>query len=165
MKNTKSILTTAAVIASTVLAATTAQAFDFSFANHDSGAGTFSYDLTLDASETFSPGDSILLTGLSGVTAVSSSSDFNIIGSDSISLNFEPSAVLSGANIFANAIVLTSSDSLEVINYSGNSSLGSFSGTTSPVAVPFGPSANLGTLTLLGLIGLNYYRKSFKSQS
>lgn len=164
MKNIQLLFLTATAIAGAALSATSVQAFDFSFANHDAGAGTFSYDLTLSASETFSPGDSILLTGLSGVTTSSSSGDFNIIGSDSVSLNFEPTTVLSGANTFPNAIVLTSGDSLEVINYSGNSSLGSFSGTTSasPVAVPFEPSANLGVFTLLGLIGLNYYRRNFQ---
>ncbi|MGD1920753.1 MAG: hypothetical protein ACFCAD_18835 [Pleurocapsa sp.] len=150
MKNTRLLFLTATTIVGTVLSTTAAQAFDFSFASHNSGAGTFSYDLTLGAGETFSPGDSIALTGLSGVAVANSSSDFTITGSDSVSSNFQPNTVLSGANTFTNAITLTSNDSLEIINYSGNSSLGSFSGTTSPVAVPFEPSANLGIFTLLG---------------
>ena len=93
---------------------------------------------------------------MGGVTAVDSDNNTDLQfsdSSDSISANFLTTDAGTGAQTFADAITLTSSNPLGTINYSGNSSVGAFTGNTQgPVtAVPFGPKADYGIFTVLGI--------------
>ncbi len=170
MKNVPFLASTITATAVTILFASSAQAFSFALNNYDSGTGAFSYSVTLAMDETLSIGDPLALTDLGGVTAIDSSNNGDLqfslpSGFDSISANFLTSNAGIGAQTFNDVIILTSSNPLGTINYSGSSSAGAFSDTTfGPVtAVPFEPNANLGISALLGLIGLNYCRQRFKN--
>lgn len=173
MNQTRLLISICMAMAGTVFSATSVQAFDFALNNHDSGAGTYSYNITVAPGETFDLGDPLALTGLGGITAVNSTDNADLQFSNSfgsISADFSTTVTNAGSTdlTFSEAIILTSSNSMGTIDYSGSSSTGAFSGTAqgpvdTPVAVPFEPSANLGIFALLGLVGLNHYRKKFKS--
>ena len=168
MKNRQLLTLSGAILAGIVFSASYAQALTFSYNAGNSGAGTFSYDVTLDAGEDFDLGDPLVLTGLGGITTVDSDDNLDLQftnGFDSISDNFTVSNAASGAQILTNAIILSSNNPLGTINYSASTSAGAFDDTTQgPVAaVPFEPSADLGIFILLGLMGLNYCYKNFKA--
>ena len=169
MNQTKLLISICMAMAGTVVSAASAQAFSFSLNTHDPGAGTYSYDITLNSGETLDIGDPLALTGLDGITAIDSTNNADLQFSNSfgsISADFLTTNSGSGAQTFSEAIILTSGNSIGTIDYSGSSSAGAFSGTTQgPVAVPFGPSGNLGVFTLMSLIGLNHYRKKLKSNN
>ena len=175
MKNLQFLTLIGTALAATLLHSTAAQALTFSLNNSSSGGGVFFYDVTLAANETLNPGDPLGLTGLAGVTNVTANNNpYSLASSDSFddtSANFIPSGTFTGSRVFANAISLTSSNPTGNISYSAFSSGtagGSFDGITQgPVAataVPFELSPNLGIFTIFGIVGLNYYRKKFKSQ-
>ena len=174
MKNIQ-LLTLIGTTLAGILHSTAAQAFTFSLNSSNSGSGIFSYDVTLAANETLNPGDPLALTGLAGVTNVTANSNPYSLASldsfDDTSANFIASGTFTGSQVFANAISLNSFSPTGNINYSAFSSGtagGSFAGITQgPVdatAVPFELSPDLGIFTIFGIVGLNYYRKKFKSQ-
>ena len=173
--NTKhflSLIATATI--GTALSATSANAFDFAFNTHDAGAGTYSFDVILDLGEELRgnpTNDAIAFTGLSGITNVDSDENADLkftnnFVSGGVSVDFLTSDGAIGAagtgTTFSEAIILTSSTNLGTFSYSGNSSAGAYSGTVT--AVPFEPSTNLGIFTLLGIWGLNRYRRKLKLQ-
>jgi hypothetical protein len=171
MKYTQFLTLIGTTIAGTFLATTPASALDFSFNTYDSNTGTFSYDVTLSAGETLNINDPLALTGLAGVTNVDSTSNADLQFSntfDSISADFQVTDGATGANTFSEAIILTSNSPLGQISYSANSSAGAFSGSVqgpalSSTAVPFEFSPSLGLLSVLSLMGFNYYRRKFQA--
>lgn len=162
----KITLSTFAASIVSLASAPSAIAFTFSLSGtfDDGGtlSGTFDFDETID---TYS-NTNIITTGggtLSGTTYT----DDDLIFGNSGGFEFDDDSgnILLTIN-FVSPLSSTSGEiSLDTISnplskegvFGGDTRLIS-SGTVSPVAVPFEPSANLAIFIVLGLMGLNHYR-------
>ena len=148
----------------------TSRANALTFSLNNSSGGTFDYDLTLAPNESLEIGDFLFLTGLNGVTGANATSPYSVFSFDSTSADFlvatDVPASTTNSQTFSNVISLTSNSLPGNINVNGtfNGNIDDFppniSGPVTPV--PFEPEANLAIFILLGLMGLNHYRKQLK---
>jgi|GEM_PF-3474649 len=169
------LLILANAIAGTILFATSVDALTFELNSYDASNGVFDYNLTLDDGESlnnfasFNIFDTLALNNLGGVTSTSvgSGSPYSPKSFTNTDAIFQASSTVSGTQLYENAVSLTSSNPAGMIDYTATSSSGSFSGQVlgpaeAAVPVPFELSPNSGIFTILGIIGLNYYRKKLK---
>ena len=174
MNNYQLLALTSATIAGTLLNATSAHALSISLNNSSSGSGIFSYDITLNAGESLAAGDDyIYLKNLAGVTGTNAQSPYATDGSDSTSADFLVSTTIpsdTSPQTFLNAITIISNNPTGNITFEGTTDANSseflnnnIEGPVATNAVPFDFSPSLGILTIIGFVGLNFYRQRIKS--
>ena len=179
---TVSSLTAIAIVATP----NTVRAFDFDLSNYDDSSNAYTYNLELENNEDMYATDADSPTGnesfirLSGMSDVSGASIngttlFEITSQNSTTVELQPTETINGAQTFSNFLTINSTVTPGTVD----SSLAYVDSTFSSVEfdvtpnlsvagpatpVPFEPSPNLGIFTIIGIVGINYFRKKFKSQ-
>lgn len=178
MKKYQLLTLISTTVAGLLVSTVKAQAFNLNLANYDDVNGTFTYDITLDANESLNAGDPLAFTGLEGVTAVNYQNnptlqyDDTLSNFDSISVNLQvetPITASATSQTFDDVIIISSSNPIGNINYSGSSSIGGSANIiqgpvadNSSAAVPFDFTPSTGILGVLGLALLNQTRKRLR---
>lgn len=179
MNQISTFLTCSLALAGSLLVVAPAKALDLSFAGKSGNDYTF--NVTIDSNEsisdfnniTFLP-DFLTLRNLSGVTNATANSPYRALTTtDATRADFEVDfgARADGPANLTSVITITSPDTLGTITYDASyeeSGFGRFISSTvdtsTSVAVPFGPKADLGIFTILGIFGFSRLRKKLKSE-
>ena len=163
----------------------TVRAFDFNLSNYDDSSNTYTYNLELENNEDMyatnadSPTGNesfIRLSGMTGVfnTSINSAAPFEIISQNPTTIELQPTITIEGAQTFSNFLTINSTatpgtvdSSLAYVDSAFTTELDvtqnlSVTGPATPV--PFELSPNLGIFTLIGIFGIDYFRKKFRSQ-
>ena len=177
-----SCLTAIAIVATP----NTVRAFDFDLSNYDDSSNTYTYNLELENNEDMYATDAdsptgnesfIRLSGMTGVfdTSINSAAPFEIISQNPTTIELQPTITIEGAQTFVNFLTINSTATPGTVDSSlayvdsafATAELDvtqnlSVTGPATPV--PFELSPNLGIFTLIGIFGIDYFRKKFRSQ-
>jgi hypothetical protein len=142
-----------------------------------SGGGVYDYGIALSGGEivTFDTGQAITLSGLSGVTGASVTDTLALFGEFKVS-SFTPTSVVlthtlsspatigpfSGPVTFGTLVVDSSVLTTGAVDYSIETSSGTFTGTVDGPATTAVPEASIWAMMLVGFAGLGYagYRRA-----
>ena len=157
MNNISTLLTGCSLtLAVSWLTSAPAVALEFSFENQT--GNNYTYTVTLDGDDSLGLGDQLILTNLSGVNAASANNPYSLTGFNTTSANFLVNTPTNGATNLTGVISLTSTDSLDGLNYlafyTNNGTPDFISGTISSTSVPFEFSPGWGLMLVAGSFGL-----------